>query len=144
MIKGHYVFSHSSYGYLNENGTVLHKVYNVSDHEVDYKFLLKRTDISCLTAIYDQDAIGKFYMPTLRKKQDYGLWLSILKAGHNSMPFPEVLAYYRQRKGSVSNKKSKLIIHHYMFLRTNEHLSIIQSLRYTLLWILGGISKYYL
>ena len=144
MMDGDYVFSHSSYGYIKEDGSLLNKVYQVSGREVDYKSLLKRTEISCLTAIYDQERIGKFFMPDLRRKQDYGLWLSILKAGYKSMPYPEVLAYYRQRKGSVTNKKSRLIIQHYEFLRNNEHLNILKSIKYTLYWGIGGAFKYFL
>jgi len=144
MIDGEYVFSHSSYGYIKEDGSHLNKVYQVRGSEVDYKFLLKRTEISCLTAIYDQERIGKFFMPDLRRKQDYGLWLSILKAGYKSMPYPEVLAYYRQRKGSVTSKKSKLIIQHYEFLHKHQHLNMLQSIKYTINWGLGGIFKYYL
>ncbi len=144
MIKGDYVFSHSSYGFLNEDGTLKSKIYNVRDREVDYKYLLKHTDISCLTAIYDQERIGKFYMPDLRRKQDYGLWLSILKKGYKSMPYPKVLAYYRQRKGSVTNRKSRLIFQHYQFLRNHERLNFFQSIKYTISWGLGGIAKYFL
>lgn len=144
MMKGNNVFSHSSYGFLKEDGTPKSKVYKVRDREVDYHYLLKRTDISCLTAIYDQEKIGKFFMPDLRRKQDYGLWLSILKNGYKSMPYPNVLAYYRQRKGSATNRKSKLIIQHYEFLRNHERLNVFQSIRYTLFWGLGGIVKYFL
>ncbi len=144
MMKGDYAFSHSSYGFMKEDGTLKSKVYKVRDREVDYNSLLKRTDISCLTAVYDQERIGKFFMPEYRRKQDYGLWLSILKAGNKSMPYPEVLAYYRQRKGSVTSKKSKLIIQHYKFLRDHEHLSMLQSVKYTIAWGIGGIFKYFM
>jgi len=144
MMKGNYVFSHASYGFLKEDGTPVAKVYKVRSSEVDYQYLLRRTDISCLTAIYDQEQIGKYFMPDLRRKQDYGLWLSILKDGHKSIPYPKVLAYYRQRKGSATNKKYKLIIQHYKFLRNNESLNMFQSVRYTISWGLGGIVKYFL
>ncbi len=144
MIKGNYAFSHSSYGYIDEKGIVMPKVYHVSKQPVGYKFLLRKTDIGCLTAIYDQAQIGKIYMPVLRRKQDYGLWLSILKNGVKSVPFPEVLAYYRQRKGSATSNKARLILQHYRFLRRQEKLSIVSSFKYTLLWGLGGIVKYYL
>jgi len=60
------------------------------------------------------------------------------------MPSPEVLAYYRQRKGSVTNKKFKLIIQHFKFLHNHEHLDILQSVKYTIAWGIGGIFKYFL
>lgn len=144
MLSGSISFSHSSYGYLNEAGNILPKKFHVSNFPIDYKALLKRTEISCLTAIYDQEKIGKFYMPDLRRKQDYGLWLSILKSGIMSFPYPEVLAYYRLRKGSATSNKFKLIIQHYSFLRKHERLSKFSSLKYTAYWALNGLKRYFL
>lgn len=144
MMEHNLQVSHASYGYLTEKGEVFRTPYFVADHPVDYKYLLKRTDISCLTAIYDQEQIGKYYMPDLRRKQDYALWLAILKAGYNSVPYPrdEVLAYYRQRKGSATSKKWTLILKHYKFLRHQEKLGCIDSIRYTFHWAIGGLKKY--
>ena len=83
--------SHSSYGFLNEAGNKIRKPFIVSSFPIKYRDLLKRTEISCLTAIYNQNEIGKMYMPKLPRKQDYALWLSILKKGYNSIPQQEVL-----------------------------------------------------
>lgn len=144
MMTGKYQFSHSSYGFLSQDGKVLSKIYVVRKEPVTYRYLLKKTDISCLTAVYDQELIGKHYMPEIRRKQDYGLWLAILKKGYNSAPYPEVLAYYRQRKGSATSRKHQLVFQHYKFLRTYEKLGIFPSLWYTLCWSAGGFLKYFL
>lgn len=137
-------FSHSSYGYLNDDGKILPRKFFVSSQPVDYKSLLKKTEIGCLTAVYDQEKIGKFYMPDLRKKQDYALWLSILKTGIKSTPYPEILAYYRLRKGSQTSNKFNLVFQHFRFLRHHEKLSNLSSLKYTLYWAFNGMLKYYL
>jgi teichuronic acid biosynthesis glycosyltransferase TuaG len=144
MMQENFAFSHSSYGYITEEGAPVKKIFMVSKSPVDYKHLLKRTEISCLTAIFDQEQIGKYYMPDIRRKQDYGLWLSILKCGVKSMPYPELLAYYRQRKGSATNNKFRLIFAHYTFLRKNERLNVYSSLKYTIYWAIGGLIKYYI
>ena len=44
-----------------------------------YKKLMYSNVIGCLTAVYDAQALGKRYMPLIRKRQDMGLWLDILK-----------------------------------------------------------------
>lgn len=144
MEDNHLAFSHSSYGYWDENGNEIRTPFRVSSTPVTYKDLLKRTEISCLTAIYNQEMIGKVYMPDLRRKQDYALWLAILKKGYSSFPQQDVLAYYRQRKGSATSKKYHLIVKHYSFLRQSEKMSIPQSLWYTGWWIWNGLLKYYL
>lgn len=136
-------FSHSSYGYWDEKSNEIKKPFLVSHNPVSYKDLLKRTEISCLTAIYNQQTIGKMYMPDLRRKQDYALWLSILKKGYKSYPQQEVLAYYRQRKGSATNKKYKLIYKHYRFLVESEGLCFFNAVKYTIYWMINGLFKYY-
>lgn len=144
MENNQIAFSHSSYGFLNEKGLEIRKPFYVSNHPITYTDLLKRTEISCLTAIYNQQIIGKIYMPDFRRKQDYAYWLSILKKGYKSYPQNNVLAYYRQRKGSSTNSKYKLILKHYYFLKDNEGLSSINAFIYTLYWIKNGLVKYYI
>ena len=41
--------------------------------------MLSENIIGCLTVIYNQEKLGKIYMPNIRKRQDYGLWFKILK-----------------------------------------------------------------
>jgi glycosyltransferase involved in cell wall biosynthesis len=66
--------------------------------------------IGCLTAVYDSRLLGrKFYMPSLRKRQDWALFLSILKAASPAYALTQPLAYYRQRSHSVSSNKLALI-----------------------------------
>lgn len=144
MQRNDAVFSHTSYGFLDEGGSQIKQTYRVSAHPIGYSDLLKRTEISCLTAMYDQNFLGKMYMPDLRRKQDYALWLSILKKGVKSIPMDEELAFYRQRKGSATNNKFKLVIKHLIFLNKHEGLNYFQTLYYTTHWLLGGFVKYYL
>ena len=144
MVENDACFSHTSYGYISSNGDMINKELIVSKQEVSYSDLLKRTEISCLTAMYNAKKIGKYYMPSLRRKQDYALWLSILKDGHNSLPCDEVLAWYRQNPNSATSKKYKLVFKHYIFLWKHEKLSIYDSARYTCHWIINGFIKYYL
>lgn len=138
------VFSHTSYGYLNEAGETINNTYHVSRNPVGYRDLLKRTEISCLTAMYNQEALGKKYMPDVRRKQDYGLWLSILRGGEVSLPLDKELAFYRQRKGSATSKKHLLILQHIAFLRKYESLSLLSATYYTMHWLVRGVFKYYL
>lgn len=137
-------FSHTSYGYIDEEGKPIRETFHVSNYPIEYHHLLKRTEISCLTAMYDVRKIGKMYMPNLRRKQDYALWLSILKRGFKSYPLDEELAWYRQRKNSATNNKFKLITSHWTFLRDHEKLSIPKSAFYFSSWIYNGLIKYYI
>ena len=143
MIDNDASFSHTSYGYMSSSGAIHSKELRVSNKAVKYRDLLKRTEISCLTAMYSSKKIGKYYMPSIRRKQDYALWLSILKDGHNSLPCDEVLAWYRQNPNSATSKKWKLIFKHLTFLRKHEKLNVYESVRYTIHWLKNGLLKYY-
>jgi teichuronic acid biosynthesis glycosyltransferase TuaG len=136
------VFTHTSYGYLSEDGVISLKTYEVSSKPVTYQDLLRKTEISCLTAMYNQELIGKYFMSSHRRKQDYALWLSILRSGYVSVPQNEVLAYYRQTLGSATRKKWKLILPHISFLMETQEMNILRSTYYTFHWALNGVKKY--
>ena len=144
MEKNSSVFSHTSYGFIDENGKKIKSTFHVSDKPIDYKSLLKRTEISCLTAMFDVNKIGKVYMPLISRAEDYALWLDILKRGFISDPFDEELAYYRQHSVSATSNKWKHVLGHWRFLRNRECLSFLTATYYTLHWAFGGIIKYYL
>ncbi len=66
-------------------------------------------EIGCLTAMYDTRKVGKVYMPDLRKRQDWGLWLKILQKCKVAYGMKEPLARYRVRSGSISSNKASLV-----------------------------------
>lgn len=137
-------FSHTSYGFMDEDGNVIRETFHVSKEPVTYRMALQRTEISCLTAMYDVEKVGKMYMPDIRRKQDYALWLAILRRGFKSYPLDIELAWYRQRRGSATSNKFSLIHKHYIFLRKVMKLKRIYAFKYTALWIKNGLRKYYL
>ena len=47
---------------------------------VTHATLLKGNCIGCLTAVYDTAALGRVEMPPFARRQDYGLWLTLLAA----------------------------------------------------------------
>lgn len=70
----------------------------------------KRDDkIGFLTAVYDTKPYGKFYMPRLRKRQDWAYVLIILKRCGRAYALEEPLACYRKARGSISHNKFSLI-----------------------------------
>lgn len=143
MTDNNYHFSHTSYGYLDEDGNKIKSTLHVSKC-VDYEHLLKRTEISCLTAVYDAEKIGKHYMSEHARKQDYALWLSILKSGTKSYGLDKELAYYRQVKNSATSKKYKLIIKHISFLKETQGFGSVKAIYYTFFWMINGFIRYFL
>ena len=98
----------SSYMICNENNEVTG--INISPKYLTLSMMKRDNKIGCLTAIYDIKRLGhKFYMPAIRKRQDWALFLNILKECQICYCVTEPLAYYRQRTNSVSSNKFSLI-----------------------------------
>ncbi len=83
---------------------------NISPKHLTLGMLKRDNKIGCLTAIYDIKRLGhKFYMPAIRKRQDWALFLNILKECQICFCVTEPLAYYRNRQNSVSSNKLSLV-----------------------------------
>lgn len=87
----------------NQNGIV------VAYKEISYREILRDDSLGFLTCIYDTDRLGKVYLPDLRKRQDWGLKIALLKKSGRAVGVIEPLAVYRLRSGSLSNKKFGLV-----------------------------------
>lgn len=95
-----------------------------------YDDLLKSNRIGCLTAIYDTKKVGKVTMPLIRKRQDYGLWLKILRDSGPAIGLCELLSLYREREGSISSNKVEMVKYHWSLFRDIEGLSRVKSAYY--------------
>ena len=129
MKNNKYEFSFTSYATMSESGMKLNKIM-LSEEKIDYMKLLKSNKIGCLTAIYDTERIGKIYMPLLQKRQDFGLWLKILKKVDYAYGLNDVLGRYRIMTNSVSSNKIDLLKYNYALFREHEKFSVLKSLYY--------------
>jgi len=140
--EGHLV-CHTSYGYIDKNGNILKSPLRVTPKVVTYKMLLRRTEMSCLTVIYNADKLGKRYMPNLPRSQDYALWLELLRSCKGSFGIDTVLASYRLHENNISKNKFKKISHHWHVLYRVENLPLFTSVYFTIRWAINGISRYF-
>jgi glycosyltransferase involved in cell wall biosynthesis len=132
MSDNNYELTYTNYETMNEDGKNLNNIIK-SPSKLNYKQLLKANKIGCLSAIYDTHKIGKVYMPLIKKRQDFGLWLKILKKVDFAYNVNEVLGTYRIMSNSVSSNKIDLLKYNYSLFRNYEKFSRIKSLYY-LVW----------
>jgi len=125
MLDNDLALSFSDYDLINEEGRSIGVV--KAPEKVTYKIMLRNNYIGCLTAIYDTEKVGKIYMPVIRKRQDWALWLAILKKIPYTMSIQENLAIYRNRSKSISSHKIDLIKYNWNIYRNVEKFSIIKS-----------------
>jgi len=129
------------YKAIAHDGNELNKIIK-SQPNISYKQLLKSNTIGCLTAMYNVEVCGIQLMPLIRKRQDYGLWLNILKSGHQAACIPQVLAVYRTGANSLSNNKFSVLKYNWQLLRKHQGLSFFESLYYFCCNLLNKIFKY--
>ncbi|EIL2911072.1 TPA: glycosyltransferase family 2 protein [Vibrio alginolyticus] len=106
-----------------------------------YKKLMYSNVIGCLTAVYDTRALGKRYMPLIRKRQDMGLWLDILKDTPKAYCLPKPLAKYRMDSGMTANKFS-VLSYQWKFYRDVVGLSLPRSLFTFSVYAVKGTMKH--
>ena len=108
MTKHDCALCSSSYLICDENNEVTG--INISPNHLTLSDMKRDNKIGCLTAIYDIQRLGhKYYMPAIRKRQDWALFLNILKDCQICFCVTAPLAYYRQRKESISSQKFSLV-----------------------------------
>ncbi len=110
--------------------------------KVDYRELLKQNVIGCLTAVYDTEKLGKVYMPEILKRQDFALWLKILKRVPFAYGLNEPLACYRVRSASVSSNKIRSSLYNWKLYREVEKLPWYEAAYYFGWYTFRSLRKY--
>lgn len=100
--------SFTSYITRNEEGDATGFV--MAKRKLTFTQLKHDNKIGCSTAIYDTAKLGeKLLMPPLRKRQDWALFLTIMKKCKIAYGLQVPLTYYTNRKNSLSKKKLSLV-----------------------------------
>ena len=116
MRVNHLKFTFSFYDCIDENGNALGKRVTAPD-KLTYNLLFFSNFVGNLTGIYDVNFFGKIEIAAIRKRQDWILWLTILRQIKVAIPVTESLAFYRIRQDSISASKWKLLSHNYAVYR---------------------------
>lgn len=128
IIKNNLSFSFTDYDIISENNQFLKRI--KCPHRLTYSKLLKNNYVGCLTAIYDKEKLGKMYMPMIRKRQDWVLWLNIMNKIKHTKGLNESLSIYRRRNRSISHDKLLLIKYNWKVYRQELKFSFLMSFIY--------------
>lgn len=139
MLENDYALTYTRYHQVNENGELVGELY--FPPQINYRKLLKTCVIGCLTAMYDTHKLGKVYFPLIRKRQDFAMWLKILKQIDYAYCVPEDLASYTVRSDSISANKWKAAKFNWKLYRDIEQLDIISSIYYFSHYAIRGIFR---
>lgn len=127
LLSNNFPFTFSFYDCINEDGTLLNRRIE-SPKKLSYTHLFFCNFVGNLTGIYDVNYFGKIPISNLRKRQDWMVWLTILKEIKIAKPVPESLAFYRVRPDSISSSKGSLLKHNYAVYRQFHKFNIAFSI----------------
>ncbi|MEQ9186401.1 MAG: glycosyltransferase family 2 protein [Cryomorphaceae bacterium] len=134
--------THTSYAWMDEQGNATGKVIQARA-SLGYNDMLDSNYIGCLTGMYDTQIVGqKYFMPDIAQRQDYALWLSIMRDGHLAHGLDEILAYYRIGGASLSSNKWKSAAYNWRVLRELEGLSRTKAAFHFARYAIRGLLKY--
>lgn len=140
MVEKDISFTYTAYDKMDENGNFRGRISVPT--RVTYDDLLNTNSIGCLTAIYDVKRLGKMYMPNIKRRQDYALWLKLLKVEEQAFGLDIPLAGYRVRNNSISSNKLRATLYQWRVYRDIEQLNLFKSIYHLINYSYYGFKKY--
>ena len=122
-----YAFCFSYYDLITSEGIEIGKQITAPD-TLKFSNMFICNWIGNLTAMYDSEIVGQLTIDSARKRQDWTLWLMILRKVETAYAIPESLAYYRVGNHTLSSGKPALLKHNYNVYRKFHKLSVIASI----------------
>lgn len=119
-------FTFSFYETIDEAGNLRNETIT-TPLKITHKQLYYCNWIGNLTGIYSVDFFGKIPISPIKKRQDWMLWLQIVKQIQTAIPVPESLAYYRVREDSISASKWKLIKYNFKVYQNFHQRNFISA-----------------
>lgn len=119
-------FTFSFYETIDEIGNLRNETITTPS-KITYKQLYYCNWIGNLTGIYSVDFFGKIPISAIKKRQDWMLWLQIVKQIETAIPVPESLAFYRVRQDSISASKWKLIKYNFKVYKNFHQRNFITA-----------------
>lgn len=120
-------FTFSFYDCIDEEGNSLNKRVE-APKILSYRQLFFCNYVGNLTGIYEVNYFGKIAISSTRKRQDWIVWLTILKKIKKAKPVPESLAFYRIRDNSLSASKVDLLKHNFAVYRMFHGFNYVSSM----------------
>ena len=130
MEKNNILFSHTSYDIINANNKIISSRF--AKRKTEFKDLVLSCDIGLSTVVLKSSLLkkNKLFFPRIKTKEDYILWLKIVKKIKIIRGIDIKLTYYRKTKGSLSSNKLLGLINGYKVYKDYMNYGVIKSLFY--------------
>ena len=141
MEKNNILFSHTSYHVINSNNKIISS--RSARKEMIFNDLIKSCDIGLSTVIVSSSLLSKdkLMFPRIKTKEDYVLWLQIVKKIKTIRGLNIKLTYYRKTKNSLSSNKFLSLINGYKVYRNYMNYGFTKSLFYLFTLSINSLKK---
>ena len=140
MKKNKFECSHTNYDIIDNNDKVIGKRQAKNFYKIDD--LLKSCDIGLSTVILSKKIIKlNLQFPSLKTKEDFVLWLNILKFKIPIISLNETLTSWRKLDNSLSTSVIQKLLDAFKVYNRYMKLNIIKSLYYVLCLSLNYLKK---
>ena len=128
---------------VDENGIEILRPQIVPER-MDYYDILKSCNLPCLATMIDASKLHdiRFHEELHNLRDDYALWLSLMRQTDYAYGNQKILANYRLSANQVTGNKRKVIIPQFMVNYKVEKLGFCRSLYYLGHWAWNGYKKY--
>ena len=134
LIMHDLAFTFSGYKICNELDDIIGEKSAIET--LTYNEIIRNNYVGCLTAIYDTQKLEKIYMPLLRNRQDWGLWIKIMEKVRSTKAITDPLAVYRYRNESISSNKIKMIKYTWLIYFKVLRFGVLKSMYFTFIYLL--------
>ncbi len=132
--------SHTSYSIINEKNEKI--AFRKARNFKNYQELMKSCDIGLSSVIAEKSLFNEEVLfVNLNTKEDFVLWLSILKKNIWIFGLDQDLLYWRKTKNSLSSSIIQKLIDGYRVYRVYMKLGIISSVYYLFLLSINYLKK---
>ena len=142
MKKKSISISHTSYEVINSKNKIIG--YRKANNLLSYKDLLKSCDIGLSTVMVDKKILINEKFPNIKTKEDYVLWLNVLKKTPYIRGINKNLTNYRKRKNSLSSNFFVSIVNGYKVYKNYMKMGHIESLYRLLILSINYLKKTYI
>jgi teichuronic acid biosynthesis glycosyltransferase TuaG len=141
MEKNNIEFSHTSYFIINAKNKIISS--QLAKKKIVFQDLIASCDIGLSTVILKSNLLNKnkLLFPKIETKEDYILWLKIVKKIKTIKGLDTKLTYYRKTKGSLSSSKLISLINGYKVYRYYMNFGVIKSLIYLFALSVNSLKK---
>ena len=142
MRKHNAGLSHTSYGFLTEEGQLRNRGQVNVDECIDIKRYMQTSQIGMSTVMIDREKIKYIQFPADRKLcEDARLWMKYLREGKRFYGLNKILSLYRVRENQLSKRKDRMAWATFKRFMSEKSISPIERISCYISYAHNGIKK---